>query len=64
MEKITCDNCQSENVYRNIQQCYVEYTFYPKEQKWSDVPVLINEPIDNKHLCEPCYEKWSGGELF
>lgn len=64
MEKITCDNCGSKKVVKNIQECYVEYDFYPKEQSWSDIPTLINEPIDNKHFCQECYDKWSSGDLF
>lgn len=62
--KLKCDHCGSENITKNIQECYVEYDYNAKTQEYSDKPTMINEPIENLHYCDKCYEKWSSGDLF
>jgi hypothetical protein len=64
MYKLRCDYCESKNITKNIQECYVEYDYNTKTQEYSNEPTLINEPIDNKHLCDKCYHKWCNGDLF
>ena len=60
-----CDNCESIKVVKNIQECCVEYDYNADTQEYSDKPTLINnEPIDNKHYCQACYDLWSSGDLF
>ena len=62
--KIKCDHCDSDKVVKNIQECYVEYDYDSKTQTYSEKPTLINEPIENFHYCQKCYELWSNGDLF
>lgn len=62
--KITCDNCDSEKVIKNIQQCYVEYDYKADTGEYSTAPTLINEPIESLHYCDKCYQKWCNGDLF
>jgi len=61
---INCDYCESDKPIKNVAMCWVEYDFYWEKQNWSKAPTLINDPMENKHLCEKCYEKWSEGDLF
>ena len=63
-QKIKCDWCESEKVVKNVCMAWVEYDFYTDKQDWSEKPTLINEPIENKHYCQECYDKWCNGDLF
>jgi hypothetical protein len=62
--KLKCDYCESEKIVKNVQECYVEYDYDYKTGEYSQEPTTINEPFDNKHLCQKCYNKWSIGDLF
>jgi len=53
---LTCDYCGSKKITKNVQQCYVEYDYDYRTEQYSEKPTLINEPIENKHLCGKCYE--------
>jgi hypothetical protein len=64
MNKLKCDHCGSIEIVKNIQECYVEYDYNSTTQEYSEDPTLINEPIENKHYCQECYDLWSTGDLF